>query len=73
MEKHRALNPRQQCIIPIAALTAEGDINRLKPALNQGLDAGLKAEEEGSKIVGQSEDCKEGFSAFLEKRKPDWA
>ena len=36
----------------------------------EGLDAGLKAEEEGSKIVGQSEDCKEGFSAFLEKREP---
>ena len=35
-----------------------------------GLDAGLKVEEEGSKIVGQSEDCKEGFSAFLEKRQP---
>jgi len=36
----------------------------------EGLDAGLKVEEEGSKLVGQSEDCKEGFSAFLEKRKP---
>lgn len=36
----------------------------------EGLDAGLKVEEEGSKTVGQSEDCKEGFSAFLEKRKP---
>jgi enoyl-CoA hydratase/carnithine racemase len=36
----------------------------------EGLDAGLKVEEEGSKIVGQSEDCKEGFSAFLEKRSP---
>jgi enoyl-CoA hydratase/carnithine racemase len=36
----------------------------------EGLDAGLKVEEEGSKIVGQSQDCKEGFSAFLEKRKP---
>lgn len=36
----------------------------------EGLNAGLKVEEEGSKIVGQSEDCKEGFSAFLEKREP---
>jgi enoyl-CoA hydratase/carnithine racemase len=36
----------------------------------EGLDAGLKVEAEGSKIVRQSEDCKEGFSAFLEKRKP---
>ncbi len=38
----------------------------------EGLDAGLKVEEEGSKIVGQSDDCKEGFSAFLEKRKPEF-
>jgi enoyl-CoA hydratase/carnithine racemase len=36
----------------------------------EGLDSGLKVEEKGSKHVGQSEDCKEGFSAFLEKRKP---
>ena len=36
----------------------------------EGMDAGLKVEEEGSKIVGQSEDRKEGFSAFLEKREP---
>ncbi len=36
----------------------------------KGLDAGLKVEEEGSKIVRQSEDRKEGFSAFLEKRAP---
>jgi enoyl-CoA hydratase/carnithine racemase len=36
----------------------------------KGLDAGLKVEEEGSKIVRQSEDRKEGFRAFLEKRAP---
>lgn len=36
----------------------------------EGLDPGLKVEEKGSKIVRQSEDCKEGFKAFLEKRKP---
>ena len=35
-----------------------------------GLEAGLKAEEEGSAIVGQSKDCVEGFTAFLEKRDP---
>ena len=35
-----------------------------------GLEAGLKAEEEGSAIVGQSKDCVEGFTAFLEKREP---
>ena len=35
-----------------------------------GLEAGLKVEEEGSAVVGQSKDCVEGFSAFLEKREP---
>jgi len=45
MDKHRALNKRQQCIIPIAAFTADGDINHLKPALNQGLDGGLTVNE----------------------------
>jgi enoyl-CoA hydratase/carnithine racemase len=44
----------------------------LSVLLDIGLDAGLKVEEDGSKIVGQSEDCKEGFSAFLEKREPEF-
>ncbi|MGD9302135.1 MAG: enoyl-CoA hydratase, partial [Desulfobacterales bacterium] len=35
-----------------------------------GLEAGLRVEEEGSAVVGQSKDCVEGFSAFLEKREP---
>lgn len=35
MEKRHALSQRQQSIIPIAALTADGDIDRLEPALNQ--------------------------------------
>jgi enoyl-CoA hydratase/carnithine racemase len=35
-----------------------------------GLEAGLKAEEKGSAVVGNSKDCVEGFTAFLEKREP---
>jgi enoyl-CoA hydratase/carnithine racemase len=35
-----------------------------------GLEEGLKVEEEGSAVVGKSKDCIEGFSAFLEKREP---
>jgi len=35
-----------------------------------GLEAGLKVEEEGSAIVASSKDCIEGFTAFLEKREP---
>jgi enoyl-CoA hydratase/carnithine racemase len=35
-----------------------------------GLEVGLKVEEEGSAMVGKSKDCVEGFTAFLEKREP---
>ena len=35
-----------------------------------GLEKGLKAEADGSLIVGKSKDCAEGFAAFLEKREP---
>lgn len=40
-----ALTARQRAIVPIAALTAIGDIDRLKPALEAGLDAGLTVNE----------------------------
>jgi len=35
------LSASQQAVLPIAAFAAAGDIARLNPALNQGLDAGL--------------------------------
>jgi len=35
------LSASQQSIIQIAALTAKGDLQALKPALNKGLDSGL--------------------------------
>ncbi len=40
-----ALDPRQKGIIPIAAFTADGDIERLKGALVKGLEAGLTVNE----------------------------
>ncbi len=45
MNNDQTLNPRQQCIVTIAAFTASGDIERLKIALNEGLDAGLSINE----------------------------
>ena len=39
------LNQGQQCIVTIAAFTASGDMDRLKPALIQGLDSGLTINE----------------------------
>jgi enoyl-CoA hydratase/carnithine racemase len=36
----------------------------------EGIDAGLKAEDDGSAAVRETKDKAEGFQAFLEKRKP---
>jgi enoyl-CoA hydratase/carnithine racemase len=36
----------------------------------EGFEQGLKVEEEGTAIVGKSQDRVEGFTAFLEKREP---
>ncbi len=43
-EKH-TLSARHQAIIPIAAFTAVGDLQRLEPALHQGLEDGLSVNE----------------------------
>jgi 4-carboxymuconolactone decarboxylase len=45
MEQHQALDRRQRSIIPIAAFTSNGDLQNLKAALNEGLDAGLTLNE----------------------------
>lgn len=39
------LDPKEQGIVLIAAFTANGDLEKLKPALNTGLDAGLTINE----------------------------
>jgi enoyl-CoA hydratase/carnithine racemase len=45
-------------------------LNALTAGLYDGFDTGLQIEAEGSAIVRETEDRNEGFSAFLEKRKP---
>jgi alkylhydroperoxidase/carboxymuconolactone decarboxylase family protein YurZ len=45
MNKETTLDKRQQAIVTIAAFTTMGDVDRLKPALNQGLDNGLTVNE----------------------------
>ncbi|SNB45480.1 carboxymuconolactone decarboxylase family protein [Geobacter sp. DSM 9736] len=45
MEKKLVLSSKQQGIIPIAAFTATGDLEKLKVSLNEGLDAGLTVNE----------------------------
>ncbi|MFV0436093.1 MAG: carboxymuconolactone decarboxylase family protein [Desulfopila sp.] len=39
------LSPRQQAFIPIAAFTADGNLDRLRPALIEGLQNGLTVNE----------------------------
>ena len=46
-----SLTVKQQCIIPIAAYTAKGELQDLKTALNDGLDAGLTINEIKEVIV----------------------
>ncbi len=43
-----------------------------KVSANGDIDAGIEAEKAGFGAVFQSEDGKEGISAFLGKRKPQW-
>lgn len=50
-EFNKELTARQQSIIPIAAFTARGELQPLKPALNEGLDAGLTIHEIKEVIV----------------------
>ncbi len=45
MDVNQALNTKQQSIIPIAAFTANGDLDKLKTALEEGLAAGLTVNE----------------------------
>ena len=45
-------------------------LRSIATSVYEGIDAGLLIEEKGSEIVKQTEDCKEGFRAFLEKREP---
>lgn len=43
--KNGGLNAKQEKIVTIAAFTANGDLQKLKTALNEGLDAGLTINE----------------------------
>ncbi len=45
MDINQALSAKQQSMIPIAAFTANGDMDRLKSALTEGLAAGLTVNE----------------------------
>jgi alkylhydroperoxidase/carboxymuconolactone decarboxylase family protein YurZ len=42
---NQALSAKQQAIVPIAAFTASGELDKLTTSLNEGLDAGLTVNE----------------------------
>jgi len=45
MTDEKSLNDQQKSIVAIAAFTARGELDRLEPALGQGLDRGLTINE----------------------------
>lgn len=77
MDRNDKLNQRQQSIVSIAAFTADGDMERLKPALNQGLDAGLTVNEVKEVLVHlyaytgfpRSLNALSAFMAVMDERK----
>ena len=72
-----ALTARQQSIAIISALTAKGDLQKLPPALNTGLDAGLTINETKEVLVHLYAYCGfprsirglQTFMAVLDERK----
>jgi enoyl-CoA hydratase/carnithine racemase len=45
-------------------------LKAMSTGLYEGLNRGLEVELEGSRTVRATEDCQEGFTAFIEKRPP---
>ena len=45
-------------------------LKAISAGIYEGIDVGFKVELEGSRTVAESKDAVEGFTAFLEKRKP---
>jgi alkylhydroperoxidase/carboxymuconolactone decarboxylase family protein YurZ len=61
--KTQALSPKQQSIVAISAFTANGDLEKLKMALSEGLDAGLTVNEIKEVLVQMYAYC--GFPRSL--------
>lgn len=53
-----------------APLAVRGVIRAVQAHVDTGIDEGLREENEQSKICASSKDAIEGFTAFMEKRKP---
>ena len=53
-------------------LAVSATLKAIQTGIDQGIDEGLKAERAGIGVVQVSKDAMEGFSAFLEKREPNF-
>lgn len=53
-------------------LAVQAVLRAVNAGLEKGLDEGTKVEWEGTQLVSKSNDAIEGFTAFLQKRKPDF-
>jgi len=77
MKENNVLNQRQQALVPIAAFTASGELDRLSPALVKGLEAGLTVNEIKESLVQlyaytgfpRSLNAIHAFMAVLDERK----
>nr|WP_321469119.1 carboxymuconolactone decarboxylase family protein [uncultured Desulfobulbus sp.] len=77
MKEKNGLNQRQQALVPIAAFTASGALDRLSPALVRGLEAGLTINEIKESLVQlyaytgfpRSLNAIHAFMAVLDERK----
>jgi enoyl-CoA hydratase/carnithine racemase len=53
-----------------APIAAQGIVASCNAFMSEGIEAGLNAEREAANICVASKDAAEGFTAFIEKRKP---
>ena len=53
-------------------LAVKAVLNAVNTGIEKGLDEGIKEELKGTFLVARSKDAIEGFTAFMEKRKPNF-
>jgi enoyl-CoA hydratase/carnithine racemase len=53
-------------------LAVKAVLKAVNVGIEKGLDEGIKVELEGIRLVSSSKDAVEGFTAFMEKRKPNF-
>ena len=57
---------------PPAADQVKAVLQAMSAGIDTGINEGLKLEQEGVKVTKNSKDAMEGFTAFFEKREPNF-